>query len=163
MVNDSFSKKISEELDRLDQAGVSKRREKVISSFTPGNNKQAIISGKKYHIFNSNDYLGLRHNKKLLSAEHKTASEFGVGPGAVRFISGSLEIYSRLEKAIAGFHHREAAMIFSSAFAANLSVISALSHGSGKDSLVTGDLLILSDELNHRSIVDGVRIAPVPP
>lgn len=163
MLNKNFSDQISAELNRIDEAGVAKRREKIISGFTPGKNKQGIIAGKPYHIFNSNDYLGLRHNKSLLKAEHEAASEFGVGPGAVRFISGSLEIYPRLEKAVAEFHHREAAMVFSSAFAANLSVISALSHGPGKDSLITADILILSDELNHRSIVDGVRISPVTP
>lgn len=150
------------EISRLDQAGVSKRHERVIDSFTQTPSPRAIISGRPYHIFNSNDYLGLRFNPEMAAAEHAAAKIYGTGPGAVRFISGSLAIHRQLETALAKFHGRDDAIIFSSAFAANLAVISSLIKGQSKDSLVGSDTLVISDQLNHRSIVEGIRVANLP-
>ena len=123
-------------------------------SFLKNQSPQAVISGKKYTIFNSNDYLGLRFHPDLIAAEHAGTKKFGTGPGAVRFISGSLSIHRDLEQALAKFHSREDAITFSSAFAANFSSISALSDP---------NTLIISDQLNHRSIIDGIRVASLPP
>jgi glycine C-acetyltransferase len=154
---------LSDEVSRLDSLGITKRREKIISGFTPGVHPKVIIGGEKYLVFNSNDYLGLRFHPALLEAEHQASQKYGVGPGAVRFISGTLQIHRDLEKALADFHKKEDAVIFSSAFAANLAVISSLLKGQSKDSLLDADTLVLSDELNHRSIVDGIRVANLPP
>lgn len=155
----NFYKILKSELKRVDEARVAKRQEKIIERFSPDPNPKAIINGKKYGIFNSNDYLGLRFNKKVREGEEKAGKKYGSGPGAVRFISGTLSVYKELEKAVAKFHRREEAMVFSSAFAANLAVIACMAKGQSKDSLISADTLIISDELNHRSIIDGVRVA----
>lgn len=146
------------EVARIDETKTSKRQEKVIDGFTTEASPKALINGKEVRIFNSNDYLGLRFHPKLKQAEHEASEKFGTGPGAVRFISGSLKIHTDLEAALAKFHNREAGMIFSSAFAANLAVLFCLTKGQSKDSVVGGNVLVISDELNHRSIIDGIRL-----
>lgn len=153
----NFLKILQNELDRVDQAKVSKRNEFIIDEVL--NATQVWSNGEKFDIFNSNDYLGLRVDKKLILAEEKAARRYGVGPGAVRFISGSCKVYSELEKKVAQFHNKEAGMVFSSAFAANLGVIFSLIKGQSKDSLVNDRVLVVSDELNHRSIIDAIRLA----
>jgi len=155
----NFYNSLVAEVARIDQAQVSKRHEHLITKFTAEVSPKAIIEGKEYRVFNSNDYLGLRHLPELKRADHAMAEVCGTGPGAVRFISGSFEVHRQLEKALAKFHGRDDAMVFSSAFAANLAVLFSLIKGQNKDSLVNGDTLVISDELNHRSIIDGVRLA----
>lgn len=150
---------LQSELDRLDAGSISKRNEQVISGFTSDPNPKAIINGNSYSVFNSNDYLGLRHNNIIKQSEHLASQKFGSGPGAVRFISGSLQIYHDLETELAKFHSRPAAITFSSAFAANLATLFSLIKGQSKDSKVSSSVLVLSDELNHRSIVEGIRVA----
>ncbi len=156
-----FKNILKAEIDRIDNAKITKRNEKIIEGFTQHPCPRAIIDGKEVIIFNSNDYLGLRHNKKLKNAEHSASKKYGSGPGAVRFISGSMKIHSELEKEIASFHDREDAVIFSSAFAVNFGVLHCLIKGQSKDSLVTDKTLVISDELNHRSIIDGIRVAGI--
>ena len=156
-----FLSTLQQELSRLDTVGISKRRERVIEKFTDDPSPQAVIQKKARRIFNSNDYLGLRFHPALKKAEHEASEKYGVGPGAVRFISGSLEIYHELEHEIAKFHNREDAMVISSAFAANVAVIPCFIKGQSKDSLVSENALVVSDELNHRSIIEGVRAASI--
>lgn len=158
MSKQQFHQVLQKELQRVDEAKISKRFEKVIEGFTVDASPKAIIQGKEYRIFNSNDYLGLRHHSKLKNAEHEASQKFGAGPGAVRFISGSLQVHRDAEKAIAKFHGRDDAMIFSSAFAANLAVLFCMIKGQSRDALVSGNTLVVSDELNHRSIIDGIRL-----
>lgn len=153
---------LTQEVARIDGVKTSKRNERIIESFTAEPSPKALISGKEYQVFNSNDYLGLRHNPKLKNAEHEASQKLGSGPGAVRFISGTLKVHRDLEKAIAKFHGRDDAIVFSSAFATNLAVMYTLSAGQNKDSLVTSEVLVLSDALNHRSIIDGIRLANLP-
>ncbi|MFN3301430.1 MAG: aminotransferase class I/II-fold pyridoxal phosphate-dependent enzyme [Patescibacteria group bacterium] len=162
MGKENFFTLLLNELKRIDEIKTSKRKEKVIDGFTDDPAPRAIINGKPYRIFNSNDYLGLRFSKELKEGEKTASEKFGAGPGAVRFIAGTLRIHKELEEAIAKFHHREAAIIFSSAFAANIGVIHSLIKGQSKDSIVTEDVLVISDELNHRSIIEGIRVANLP-
>jgi glycine C-acetyltransferase len=162
MTKINFLNLLQKETGRIDNAKTAKRNEKIIEGFTRDPSPQAVISGKAYRIFNSNDYLGLRLNKKLATAERQASEKFGVGPGAVRFISGSLRVYKDLEKILARFHEREEAMVFSSAFAANVGVIHSLIKGQSKDSLISQEALVLSDALNHRSIIEGIRVANLP-
>ncbi len=150
------------ELERLDSSGGSKRAERVIESFTADAPPKAMIGSQAYDIFNSNDYLGLRFHPSLKAGEEEASKVFGTGPGAVRFISGSLKVHRGLEKAIAAFHGRDDAMIFSSAFATNVAVLSSLIKGQSKESLVSSNTLVVSDELNHRSIIEGIRAASIP-
>ncbi len=159
MSRQAFIESLKQEVARIDQAGTTKRSETIIESFTSDPAPQAIIEGKPRRIFNSNDYLGLRFHPKLRAAEHAASEAYGTGPGAVRFISGSLHVHKELEQAIARFHGRDDAMVFSSAFATNLAVLFCLLKGQSKDSVVSGEVLVVSDELNHRSIIDGIRVA----
>ena len=105
--------------------------------------------GKRYIVFNSNDYLGMTHAKEVQEAAAK-AVRFGTGSGGARLTSGAAFELSNLEKEIADFKHTEDAVIFNTGYMANLGVLYALA---GK-----GDV-IFSDELNHASIVDGCRIS----
>lgn len=162
MSKQAFFQTLQAEVERLDAAKTSKRNEKIITGFTKDTSPKAIINGKEVRVFNSNDYLGLRHHPILKKAEHQASKTFGTGPGAVRFIAGTLEIHVQLEEALARFHNREAAMVFSSAFAANNAVLFSLSKGQVKDSLLSSELVVISDELNHRSIIDGIRLAQLP-
>lgn len=162
MSKQNFYSSLQQELERLDEAQVNKRHETVIEGFTTHPAPRAVVGGAEYRIFNSNDYLGLRHHSALKKAEHAATEKYGTGPGAVRFISGSLKIHRDLEQALAKFHGREAAMIFSSAFAANMAVLFSLITGQSRDSMVNNDTLVVSDELNHRSIIDGIRVANHP-
>lgn len=160
-MNQKFISIIQSEIERIDTSGSTKRNEVVIEGFTKEVSPKAIINGKNYIVFNSNDYLGLRFSPVLLEAEEATAKKFGSGPGAVRFISGTLSVYKELEKAIARFHNHEAGMVFSSAYATNIAVMSCLLKGQSKDSLLSNEVCVLSDALNHRSIIDGVRAASI--
>lgn len=159
MSKQAFLSSLVAEVARIDEAHVTKRNERLIEKFTKESSPKAIIGGKQYRVFNSNDYLGLRHHPTLKKAEHTYSELCGTGPGAVRFISGSFEVHAKLEQALARFHGQEAAIVFSSAFAANLATLFSLIKPQNKDSVVSGNTLVISDELNHRSIIDGIRLA----
>ncbi|KKR32130.1 MAG: 7-keto-8-aminopelargonate synthetase [Candidatus Gottesmanbacteria bacterium GW2011_GWC2_39_8] len=158
MSKNNFFKTLEKELERIEGAKTAKRYEKVIEGFTKDDGPRAIIGGKNYRVFNSNDYLGLRFHSELKEGEKEATEKYGAGPGAVRFISGTFSLYRELEQAIARFHGREDAIIFSSAFAANIGVIASLGKGQSKDSYISSETLIVSDELNHRSIIEGIRV-----
>lgn len=160
MSKQNFFSLLNSEVARIDEVGTTKRMEKIIQGFASPTT--AVMDGKEVVIFNSNDYLGLRHNLKVKKAEHGATELFGTGPGAVRFISGSMQIHRELEETVAKFHGREDAIIFSSAFAANQATMFCLIAGQSKDSKVTNDVLVVSDALNHRSIIDGIRLANLP-
>ncbi|MGE5411211.1 MAG: aminotransferase class I/II-fold pyridoxal phosphate-dependent enzyme, partial [Clostridiales bacterium] len=99
---------------------------------------------------NSNSYLGMSFRDEIIKSEESAAMEFGTGPGAVRFISGTYRPHIELEKRLAEFHGREAAMIFSSAYATMVGTLA---------SLVDGETIIISDELNHNCIINGIRLS----
>jgi glycine C-acetyltransferase len=98
----------------------------------------------------SNNYLGLCNDPRLIEAAMKATRELGVGSGAVRTIAGTMRIHMDLEEKIARFKNAEACVVFQSGFAANAGTVSAIL---GKDDF------ILSDELNHASIIDGARLS----
>jgi len=161
---DKLTEVLRNEVLRIDTSKTSKRHENVIDSFhkESGRAPRAVIKDKLFAIFNSNDYLGFRFHDMLRQAEEEATKKYGTGPGAVRFISGTLQIHRQLEKEIANFHGKDDAIVFSSAFAANIAVIPCFVKGQSKDSLVEGNTLVISDELNHRSIIEGVRVANLP-
>lgn len=107
-------------------------------------------SDLEYIKMNSNSYLGLSMHPELIKAEEEATKKYGVGPGAVRFISGSYEMHTDLECKLAEFHAREDAMIFSSAYVTSLGVIS---------SLTTTETVIISDALNHNCIINAMRMS----
>ncbi len=108
------------------------------------------IEGRRVLNMCSNNYLGLANHPALREAAKKAIDEYGVGPGAVRSIAGTMTVHDMLDKAVAEFKRVEAALTLQSGFMANVAVIPALV---GK-----GDT-ILSDELNHASIIDGARLS----
>ena len=162
MSSKNFFSLLSYELERIDSLGLSKRQEKVIEGFTRKDPPKAIIEGKNYYIFNSNDYLSLRFHPRLKQKEKEASEKYGTGPGAVRFISGTFKIHKDLEKELARFHQKEEAIIFSSAFATNQGVIFPLIVGQTRNTVVSDKVLVVSDELNHRSIIDAIRLAKLP-
>ena len=106
--------------------------------------------GKQVINLASNNYLGLANHPRLIEAALKATRELGVGSGAVRTIAGTMKIHMELEEKIARFKNVEACVVFQSGFAANAGTVSAIL---GKDDF------ILSDELNHASIIDGARLS----
>ena len=108
------------------------------------------FDGKKVINLASNNYLGLTTHPKLREAALEATRKYGVGSGAVRTIAGTMKIHMELEEKIAHFKNVEACVVFQSGFAANAGTVSAIL---GKDDL------IISDELNHASIIDGARLS----
>ncbi|MDH4207906.1 MAG: aminotransferase class I/II-fold pyridoxal phosphate-dependent enzyme, partial [Anaerolineae bacterium] len=111
---------------------------------------RVTVDGKRVLNFCSNNYLGLANHPKMKEAAKRAIDEFGVGPGAVRSIAGTMSIHLELEKRLAEFKQVEGAVSFQSGFSANLAVIPALM---GREDVV------FSDELNHASIIDGCRLS----
>ena len=110
----------------------------------------AIYDGRQVINLSSNNYLGLATHPKLRRAAIEATRKFGVGSGAVRSIAGTMKMHMDLEQQIARFKQVEACVVFQSGFAANAGTVSAIL---GKDDL------IISDELNHASIIDGARLS----
>src|SRR6516164_8599035 len=108
------------------------------------------FDGKRVINLASNNYLGLTTHPKLREAALAALQKYGVGSGAVRTVSGTMAIHMELEEKIARFKNVEASVVFQSGFAANAGTVSAI--------LGKGDFII-SDELNHASIIDGARLS----
>jgi glycine C-acetyltransferase len=108
------------------------------------------VDGRKVLMFCSNNYLGLSNHPKLKEAAIKAVETHGAGSGSVRPIAGTMDIHMELERRLAKFKHADASLVYQTGFAANAGLIPQLA---GKDDL------IISDELNHGSIIDGVRLA----
>lgn len=114
------------------------------------NEAVVTIGGKKVINLSSNNYLGFANHPKLIEASKKALDKYGVGSGAVRTIVGNMDIHEELDKRLAKFKREEAALVFQSGYMCNVGVIQAVTD--------RGDLII-SDELNHASIIDGVRLS----
>ena len=123
------------------------RRPKVL---TGQQQARAIFDGREVINLSSNNYLGLATHPRMIAAAAGAAQEFGAGSGAVRTIAGTMDIHVELEEKIAAFKHTEAALVFQSGFTANAGTVAAVL---GKDDV------IVSDELNHASIIDGCRLS----
>jgi glycine C-acetyltransferase len=111
---------------------------------------ESRFDGKEVINLASNNYLGLTTHPKLREAALEAVRKFGVGSGAVRTISGTMRLHMELEERIAAFKHVEACVVFQSGFAANAGTVSAI---------LTPEDHIVSDELNHASIIDGCRLS----
>lgn len=108
------------------------------------------IDGKRVLMFCSNNYLGLSNHPRLKEAALEAVRTHGVGSGSVRPIAGTMDLHMELERRLARFKHAEASLVYQTGFAANAGLIPQLA----------GDTdLIVSDELNHGSIIDGVRLS----
>ena len=114
---------------------------------------ETVVDGRRVVNLSSNDYLGLTHHPRMREAAIRAVREFGAGSGAVRTIAGTLTLHEELEAALARFKGVEAVLTFQSGFTANTGVIPAITDE--RD-------LIVSDQLNHASIIDGMRLSKAP-
>jgi len=110
---------------------------------------EVVIAGRRLINLSSNNYLGLNTHPRLVEAAARGVREWGVGTGAVRTIAGTQSIHEELEVRLADFKHTEAALSFQSGYAVNVGVLSSM--------LDQGDVVV-SDKLNHASIIDGIRL-----
>jgi glycine C-acetyltransferase len=108
------------------------------------------VDGRRVVNLSSNNYLGLTTHPDLIRRALKATEEFGVGSGSVRTIAGTMAIHMELERRLAAFKNTEAVVVFQSGFAANAGTVAAI---------LTKDDVIISDELNHASIIDGCRLS----
>lgn len=155
MPSNRLEEKLAAELAELAGAGTRKGDEKVVTGVVSprsGLGPRFRLAGtdREFLRMNSNSYLGLSLHPAVIDADEKATRQFGAGPGAVRFISGTYQAHVSLESRLASFHGRQSAIIFSSAYAA---VVSTLS------SLITEETVVLSDALNHNCIINAVRMS----
>jgi len=147
---------LAAEVEDLRSKGTRKGDESVVVELLPaqdGRGPRVRLRGEGERPFlrmNSNGYLGLGTRAAVREAEEAAVREFGCGPGAVRFISGTYGVHERLEERLAAFHGRQTAMLFSSAYMTMLGVFPALA---------TAETALVSDELNHNCIINALRLA----
>lgn len=137
---------IQEELKGLKDSGLYK----TIRTLSTPQGAWLVADGKKVLNLCSNNYLGLANHPKMVAAAQKATEKYGVGPGAVRNLAGTMEYHIEFERRLAKFKGVEAAISLQSGYCANLAAISTLV---GKEDVV------FSDELNHASIIDGCRLS----
>jgi glycine C-acetyltransferase len=155
---DNLDKALVKEIDGLQTAGRAKNPERIITGFISPKNglgPRYLLQGQNQEFLrlNSNSYLSLSNHPALIEAADKATREFGVGPGAVRFIDGTFSYHTALEERIALFTGKPAAKIFNSAYTANCGL--ALAIG-------TTETHWIGDQLNHNSIIRAMRIAGIP-
>jgi len=143
-------------LDALKNANRLKGDESVICGVIPacdGKGPRYLLEGEGDNAFlrmNSNSYLGMSFQAAVVAAEAEAARTFGTGPGAVRFVSGTWSPHIRLERRLAAFHGRDAAMLFSSAYSTVMGILPPL---------ITDQTAVISDELNHNCIINAIALA----
>ncbi len=137
---------LSEQLEGWRQAGTYQLLRVLESACEPFSR----FDGREVINLASNNYLGLADHPKLIEAAVAATKKFGAGSGAVRTISGTMSIHMELERRIAQFKHSEACVVFQSGFAANAGTVSAI---------LTPEDHIISDALNHASIIDGCKLS----
>ena len=141
-----FQKYLQDELKAIDEAGLYKRERNICS---PQGAEITLEDGSKALNFCANNYLGLSDNPRLIAAAKKAMDERGYGMSSVRFICGAQDIHRKLEKAIAKYFHTDDTILYAACFDANGGVF---------EPLLTAEDAIISDALNHASIIDGVRL-----
>ncbi|MBW5447728.1 glycine C-acetyltransferase [Cohnella sp. CFH 77786] len=145
MANQTLSALLRAQLKELKDRGLYNKIEPLDSP----NGPVVRMNGREFVNLSSNNYLGLAADKRLVDAAIEATIRFGVGSGAVRTINGTLSLHVALEEKLAAFKGTEAAVTYQSGFNCNMAAISAV--------MGEGDA-ILSDELNHASIIDGCRL-----
>ncbi|KAL9913671.1 glycine C-acetyltransferase [Glossina fuscipes fuscipes] len=138
---------LSDQLNGIRDAGTFKS-ERVITS---SQSTQITVEGSNEKILNfcANNYLGLANNPDVVNYSHNVLEKYGAGLSSVRFICGTQDIHKNLEKKLAQFHGREDTILYASCFDANAGLFEAI---------LSGEDAVFSDELNHASIIDGIRL-----
>ena len=151
-----LNKILADSVADLKANGSAKGDEMVITGMKPATDEisaRYFVEGygdKEFVKMNSNSYLGMSLHPEVMKAEEEATREFGVGPGAVRFISGTYKHHTELEEKLAKFHSKESGMIFSSAYVTSLGVLMPLA---------TNETVYISDELNHNCIIQAMRLS----
>lgn len=146
MGSKALEKYLADNLEDLKSRGLYS----VIDTLEGANGPIIAINGRELINLSSNNYLGLAADPRVINASVEATRLFGAGAGAVRTINGTLEIHDELETKLADFKHTEAALTFQSGFNCNMGAIAAVMDRNDA---------ILSDELNHASIIDGCRLS----
>ncbi|QHT58533.1 glycine C-acetyltransferase [Paenibacillus lycopersici] len=146
MSSPSLSLFLRSSLEELKQNGLYNE----IDALQGGNGPMIQIKNRPLINLSSNNYLGLAGDERLIAAAERALRQYGVGAGAVRTINGTMDVHEELEEKLARFKQTEAAIAYQSGFNCNMAAISAV--------MDAGDA-ILSDELNHASIIDGCRLS----
>lgn len=133
------------ELDEMKKKGVFR----TLVQLETAQGSTVQIDGKTLIQLSSNNYLGLTSHPKLREAAMEAVKVYGAGTGSVRTIAGTFNMHEQLERKLAEFKHTEAALVFQSGFTTNQGVLSAI---------LTEEDVVISDELNHASIIDGIRL-----
>ena len=141
-----FQKHLQDELAAIEEAGLYKHERNIVS---PQSAEITLEDGSKALNFCANNYLGLADNPRLVKAAEDAMASHGYGMSSVRFICGTQDMHKELEKAIAEYFHTEDTILYAACFDANGGVF---------EPLLTADDAIISDSLNHASIIDGVRL-----
>ncbi len=144
-MNEKFVSRIAGELAEIQNAGLFKKERIITSEQGP----EIVVNGKKVLNFCANNYLGLSSHPKVIEAAHKAIDSHGYGMSSVRFICGTQDIHKELEQKIATFLGTEDTILYAAAFDANGGVF---------EPLFGEEDAIISDALNHASIIDGVRL-----
>lgn len=153
-----LNKALTNEVNQLEEEGRAKSPERVIVDYIPprdewGPRYKLQGSNTEFIRLNSNSYLSLSNHPDLIEAADEATEQFGVGPGAVRFIDGTFKYHTQLEKVLADFVRKPASKIFNSAYTANLGLALTINHDR---------TYWVGDELNHNSIIRAMRIGKVP-
>lgn len=144
-MNEKFVTRIREELQEIEAAGLLKKERIITSEQGP----EITVNGKKVLNFCANNYLGLSSHPKVIEAAHKAIDTHGYGMSSVRFICGTQDIHKELEKKLSDFLGTEDTILYAAAFDANGGVF---------EPLFAEQDAIISDALNHASIIDGIRL-----
>ncbi|HER24804.1 MAG TPA: aminotransferase class I/II-fold pyridoxal phosphate-dependent enzyme [Candidatus Atribacteria bacterium] len=152
----NLEKVLSKTIKELKENGRLKGKESIITKVKRSEGEKGpryFLKSKGAQEFirmNSNSYLGMSLREEVIQEEERVSREFGVGPGAVRFISGTFQVHRELEKKLAAFHQREDAMLFSSAYSTVMGILTPL---------ITPDTIVISDELNHNCIINALKLS----
>src|SRR3989440_8073673 len=137
---------VTDELNKLREQGLYTKLRVLEGEQLP----VSRFDGREVINLSSNNYLGLTTHPKLRERALEAVRQLGVGSGSVRSIAGTMEIHMELERRLAAFKQTEAVVVFQSGFAANAGTVAAV---------LSKDDVVVSDELNHASIIDGSRLS----
>lgn len=150
MIETKFLEHLTQEIENLKKTGYFKP-EYIING--PQGSEISLTSGRKVINFCANNYLGLANDLDLIESGQKALAKYGYGMASVRFICGTQNIHTNLEKEIAKFLNKEEAILYTSCFDANAGLF---------ETLLNQEDAVISDELNHASIIDGIRLCKAP-
>nr|BAB39457.1 KAPA synthase [Kurthia sp. 538-KA26] len=135
------------ELEKIKEGGLYRQLQTVETMSDQG---YAMVNGKKMMMFASNNYLGIANDQRLIEASVQATQRFGTGSTGSRLTTGNTIVHEKLEKRLAEFKQTDAAIVLNTGYMANIAALTTL---------VGSDDLILSDEMNHASIIDGCRLS----